>query len=111
MSEKSKRNKIEAEDITILYDLAWHQFQEDRKAISEQYADLKNYISADNQRYAFNGDTLAKFADLMVKQTAQVLELIKMAHDSVEEDGSLSKEELEDISKEIENDRKDPDEK
>jgi hypothetical protein len=106
---KSKRNKLEAEDISILYDLAWNQFKEDRAAITKQYQDLKEWIEGDKNRYAFNGDTLSKFSDQMIKQTAQVVELIKIAHKSQEEDGSLSTEELADISKEIEKETKEED--
>ena len=100
---QSKRNKLEAEDISILYDLAWNQFKIDRETIIKQYEDLRIWINGDQNRYAFSGDTLAKYAELLIKQTAQVLELVKMAHKSQEDDGSLSKEELADISDEIDN--------
>ena len=109
MTTKSKRNKLEAEDINILYDLVWNQFKEDRDIVLAQYKELKSYIAEDKNRYAFSGDTLSKFSDHLIKQTAQILELVKIAHDSIEEDGSLSREELEDISKEIENDNKNQD--
>jgi len=99
---KSRKDKIEATDIALLYDLAWNQFREDRSIVLEQYKDLRAFIAADNTRYAFSGDTLSKMSDQLVKQTAQVLELIKLAHDSTEEDGSLSKEEIAEITEEIE---------
>ncbi len=48
-----------------------------------------------------SGDTLAKYAELMTKQTAQVLEFIKLMKKDEKEDNTLSEEELQKISEEL----------
>jgi len=42
-------------------------------------AELRAYILENPDRYAINGDTLAKYTELCVKQTSQVMELVKLA--------------------------------
>lgn len=94
-------SKVEAEDLSLLYDLVWGQFKEDREAVMDQHKDLKAYIAVNNERYAISGDTLAKYAELMVKQTAQIIELIKIAKKEGG-DNELSLEDYKRISKAIE---------
>jgi hypothetical protein len=94
-------SKVEAEDLSLLYDLVWGQFKEDREAVMAQHKDLKAYIAANQERYAISGDTLAKFAELMVKQTAQIIELIKIAKKE-SGDSELTLDDYKRISKAIE---------
>ena len=103
---RSKKDKLEAEDVAILYDLAWNQFKEDREMAVKQYNDLKKYIDDEPNRYNVVGEALAKYADLMIKQTGQVLELVKLAKKSHEEDGELSQEDMDEIKEELEKDQK-----
>jgi hypothetical protein len=97
-----KRDRVEAEDLVTLYDLAWGQFQEDREIIVEQYKHLKKHIHDTPERYAINGDTLAKYAELLVKQTSQVVELIKIAQKQRGDKDVLTEEDFDNIAKEIE---------
>jgi len=98
----SKKNQIEAEDLAELYDLAWGQFKEDRDSVMEIYQDLRTRCSGSVTAYSECGDTLGKYAELMIKQTGQVVELIKLAHKSSSKEGGFSSEDWEEISKAIE---------
>jgi len=95
-------SRVEPEDLAVLYDKAWQQFKEDRDLIMDQYQDLKKYIAANNDRYAISGDTLAKYAELMIKQTNQVIELIKLTKKTVDSTDSLSQDDYDEIVKQIE---------
>lgn len=104
-----KKDKVEAEDLASLYDLAWGQFKEDRESVMEMYQDLKTKCSGSITAYEAVGDTLAKYAELMIKQTGQVVELIKLAHKAHEgDDGPLSAEDWKHISDEIEKEDETP---
>ena len=98
----AKKDRIEAEDLASLYDLAWGQFAEDRESVIDIYKDLKSKCSGSVTAYSECGDTLGKYAELMIKQTGQVVELIKLAHKSHKEEGSLSSEDMDLINDEIE---------
>ena len=97
--------KVEAEDLAVLYDLVWGQFKEDREAVTAQHKDLKAYIEGNAERYAISGDTLAKYAELMVKQTAQIIELLKIAKKQ-SGDTDLAEEDYINIAKQIDEKRK-----
>lgn len=98
------KNRIEAEDLEALYDLAWGQFKEDRDAVKEIYEKLREHVfDHPTSRFEENGDTLAKYAELMVKQTSQVVELIKLAHKKHQKDGALNEDDLKFIHEEIRN--------
>lgn len=94
--------KVEPEDLVILYDRMWQQFKEDRDAVTKQYADLRSYIDGNNDRYAINGDTLAKYAELMIKQTGQIVELIKLAKKETDSSSALNDSDFDHISSQIE---------
>jgi len=87
------RKVVKTEDISELYDLAWNQMKEDRESVVDIYNDLKKMIQGDRQGYAVSGDTLAKYAEILVRQTNQIVELIKIAHKNKDDDeyGTLSK--------------------
>lgn len=96
------RSKIEDEDVVELYNLAWSQFKEDREAIMGLYNELKAHVQENKERYAINGDTLAKYAELLTKQTGQVVELLKITQAQKEKDEEdMTPEEIEYIAKEI----------
>jgi hypothetical protein len=91
---KKKSNKITAEDLEVLYDLAWTQFREDRAAATGSYEHLKSVLIDSPHMYPETGDILAKYTDLMIKQTGQVVDLIKLAQKSAGEDVGLSEEDM-----------------
>lgn len=90
------------EDVSAIYDLAWRQIKEDRDDILKAYNELRNLLSGSMERYAVSGDTLAKFADMRVKQTGQVVELLKIMHKNKESDDGLSFDDFEKIKDSIE---------
>jgi ribosome recycling factor len=94
-----KKTDLTEEDLMELYDLAWRQFKEDRELIVELYTDLKTIVKSNPERYALSGDTLGKYAELLTKQTAQVVELLKVVQKQKEKDESLSAEDYEQIGK------------
>lgn len=95
------KKKFKDIDFYETCDKLWQQFAEDRQLITEQYKELKGVISGSADRYAVSGDTLAKYAELMTKQTAQLLEFIKVMKKEEKEDNTLSEEELQKISEEL----------
>jgi len=100
----SRKMPLEAEDLDVLYDRIWRQVTEDRDSIKEVFDDLKCHILKDKHLYDENGDTIAKLSDVMIKQTGQLMELIKLAQKSKEQDDRLSEEDFEKIHEEIKND-------
>ena len=97
---KNKTDLTE-EDLMEIYDLAWSQFKEDREIIVELYKDLKEIVKANPERYALSGDTLGKYAELLTKQTAQVVELLKVVQKQKEKEESFSADDWEKVSKAI----------
>jgi hypothetical protein len=95
------KRKFKESDFFETCDKLWQQFGEDRTAILDQYQELRGFMSGSPDRYAACGDTLAKFSDSLLKQTAQILEFVKLMKKDEKEDNSLSEEELNKISEEI----------
>jgi hypothetical protein len=100
----SNKYKLEEEDLLALYNQTLGQFDEDRKAIKELYSELKDYVDHEPHRWGEVGDTLGKYAELMVKQTNQVIELVKIAAKAREEDSALSDADYDFINDQIEQD-------
>lgn len=97
----SKRPK--KEDIADIYDLAWKQLKEDREMVLNTLNELKGVIDGSITGYATCGDNLVKLTEVMIKQTGQTIELIKVAQkDLPEEKEGLTLEDMEFIKKEIE---------
>lgn len=65
-----------------LLEKAINQLDEDRKVIRETFNDIKQIVSTEPSQYAINGITLSKFAELLSKQTSQVIDLYKLEKDS-----------------------------
>ena len=100
MSKQKKKDTDET--IAEIHDLIWDQFKEDRESIKTVYDEIK--LAANNvERLVVLGDSLTKAAELMTKQTAQVIELLKIVEKKKEkqDDEGLSKEEIEAIYKNI----------
>ena len=95
------KKKFKDSDFLETVDKLWQQFQEDREMVKDQYTELRTFLSGSPDRYAVSGDTLAKFSETLLKQTAQVLEFIKLIKKDEKEDNSLSDDELLKISEEI----------
>jgi hypothetical protein len=77
------------------------QLNEDRELIMEAYQDLRSMLGSP-QDFAVNGSTLAKLAELLMKQTGQVLELSKIKSKKDKDDNDeLNENDLEKISEEI----------
>lgn len=104
MSKKDR--KVQAEDIAVLYDKVWGFIHDDRERLVDMFEDLKDYIVAEKARYAENGDTLAKYGDLLVKQSSQLIDLIKIAKKSHEDEGELTDDDLKMIEEEIKEEAK-----
>ena len=59
------------------------------------------------ERYVVSGEVLAKYADLFSKNTAQVLEFLKLIKkEEDEKDGGFSQEEIMRISEQMKEDKK-----
>ncbi len=103
--------KLEEEDIAALYNRVWEQLNEDREDIKEAYDELRDHIRGHPTRFIELGDTLAKMGDLRIKQTTQVLEVLKAAQKEKpkEDSGAFSKDELDSVRNAIEEKVKDAD--
>jgi hypothetical protein len=97
----AKKFDITDEDLLALYDLIWGQLKEDREIILNSFKDLREVINKSPERYAVSGDTLAKFAELLTKQTGEVVELLKIIQKERDDDESLSELDISKISDEI----------
>lgn len=95
------RFEITDEEISEIYDLLWGQLKEDREIVLELYKELKALVKDNPERYAISGDTLAKFGDLLLKQTVQVQELLKIAQKQKNEERAITEHDLEKIAEEI----------
>lgn len=98
--------KLGNQDLEEVYDKIWHQFMEDRREIRSMFHELRGMLSGSSERYAINGDTLAKYAELMTKQTAQLIEFVKTTKKKDEGDLSLSADDLKFVADEIEKEKK-----
>ncbi len=67
--------KIQIKDAK-LRDQLLSQLDQDRATILEVYTELKKQV-VDKNDYALHGLTLAKFLEILTKQTNQVLDLLK----------------------------------
>jgi hypothetical protein len=103
-----RKTVISEEDLIDFFQTAKRQLGEDRQKLIQSFEDLKA-LTNDNRTYAMNGLTLAKFAELMSKQTGQLIDLLKVVYDKDEQkEGELvlSDEEKQDLYENIEKPRK-----
>jgi hypothetical protein len=100
----TKKKKDDDEVLAEIYDKIWDQFAEDRASIKEVYEDIKTLSAGNPERLVMLGDNLTKCAELLTKQTSQIIELLKVAEKRREkepEDNRLSKDDLEEIYKHV----------
>ena len=99
-----KKRSLEKEDVSELYSQLWEQITEDRTDIKDIYEELRNFVKDHPLRFAELGDTLAKLADLRIKQTSQVLDIVKEAQkaQSKSENESFTADDFESIRAAIE---------
>lgn len=95
--------QIKKEDLTEIYDQMWRQINEDRNKIVDLYDSLKRQVNT-AEDFAINGQTLSKFAEIMVKQTAQLIEIIKINQKEIKKENfDLDLEDKKDLFKQIGN--------
>ena len=95
-----------SESLNEVLDKLWQQFADDRKEVDEIYKDLKALIKGSTLGYEINGDTLAKYAELRIKNTAQILELIKVLKKDDKGGDTLTPSELNQINEELKKGKK-----
>ena len=93
--------KIKETDLVELYDMLQSQLVEDREAIVNLYNDLKSKVVAKDD-YVLNGQNLAKYAELMSKCTAQLIEIIKINKERTYREDELSEDDVHGVYKELE---------
>jgi len=95
-------SKVTKKDLVEMYDTLQRQLVEDRETITKLYGDLKVLV-IDKDEYAIHGPTLAKFAELMIKQTEQLVEIITLnqKNDKGEKDSGLDEDERNKVFDEI----------
>jgi hypothetical protein len=81
--------------------LIWAQLKEDREMIVSQYKEIREMASGSIEKVAVLGDSMVKTSDLLIKQTGQLLEFLKVSkkeEKNTSEELSLSEEDKMNIS-------------
>ena|SRR3990167_1403998 len=86
-------NKIRDSDLIELYDNLQKQLVEDRDIIVALYNDLKGKTIT-KEDFSINGANIAKVAELLLKSTAQLSEIIKFSKTVYKKNEDLSDEEV-----------------
>lgn len=99
---KSKKERTK-EILGDLYDKMWTQVEQDREIIHEMYNEFKSLTDGNPERLVVLGDNLTKSAELLMKQTSQVIEMIKIQEKKAEsaESEGLTKQELDEIYQKV----------
>lgn len=101
---------LDEKDILDLYNNIREQSQDDRELLKDLIDDLRSKVLT-KEDYAINGQNLAKLTELMIKQTGQYIDLVKILREKVKtkDDGgvNLSPEDYKNISDAIEGKIKD----
>lgn len=92
--------KIGTKSLSTLYQKAWEQFSEDRDSLKSVFDELKT-LTITREDYAINGQNLAKFAELRIKNTSSLIELVKLSFKESEDKNELTSEDLELIQEEL----------
>jgi len=80
---------------------ALEQLEEDRLTLLDLFQDLRNKIEG-LDHYALHGQTLAKYGELLVKQTSQIVEIAKLTNkDRSKDESVLSSDDLDLANDEI----------
>jgi len=85
MTKRIKKLLVSEDNLFDLAEQIHGQMKDDRDKIKEIYDQLKQ-ITNNTQDYAVNGQTLAKFAELMSKQTGQLVEYFKFLSKDLKDD-------------------------
>lgn len=93
---------LNKDDLEELYGIAKKQLIEDRETLQKLYESLSKQVLTPED-FSINGDTLAKFAELLNKQTGQIIELIKTAKPKKENETSFSDTEKDSLYTSIDN--------
>lgn len=96
------KSDLTDDDLLDVYDLVWSQTKEDREIVMEAYKNLHSLVKDNPERFAVSGDTLVKFADLLTKQTGQIIEIMKILRKDKKSDDEFTPEDLEAIKNSIE---------
>lgn len=78
------------DDIVELYDKLTTQSSEDRVVVNELYKELHDYVTESPLHMVDVGEHLTKIVDLKIKQTGQLLEIIKIIQKSISDADDLS---------------------
>ena len=70
-------SEIKGKDLTELYDQMWRQVLEDRDLVLNAYNELKAQTIS-KEEFVMQGLVLSKLAELCIKQTSQLIEVIKI---------------------------------
>lgn len=98
----AEEDEIKGKDLTELYDQMWRQCLEDRDIVLKAYNDLKSQTIT-KEEYVMQGLVLSKFAELCVKQTSQLIEVIRINQKEIKKPGTeLDSEDKKSLFKEIE---------
>ncbi len=90
-------------NIEQMLDLAIEQVQKDRNLLTEAYEKFSSFI-ASPQDLAVNGQNVNKTLELLVKQTASLIELAKLnSADKKKKDVVFSDDEKDDLFEELRN--------
>jgi len=96
-------SEIKGKDLTELYDQMWRQVLEDRDLVLKGYNDLKSQTIT-KEEYVMQGLVLSKFAELCIKQTSQLIEVIRINQKEVKKgDVDLDAEDKKELFNEIGN--------
>jgi hypothetical protein len=89
-------SKLSNNDVIELCEKLYTQFEEDRDIVLKQYNDIKKMIGEQPEKLLLLSDPLVKSGDLVLKQTAQILEFYKAVKKDApkKEDAGLSEEDL-----------------
>jgi predicted secreted protein len=80
--------------------------EEREKEKARELRELKELLKQSPERWAISGDTMAKYGELMLKSTAQVLELLKLSQKENESKDELTEEDYRKITEEIAKNKK-----
>lgn len=89
------------DDIDEVIDVVWKQFREDREVVHTLCHELKVLVSGSIEKHVTAGQNLAKYAELMTKQTQQVIDFLKIIKKENEKSDELSEEDMKAISDSI----------
>lgn len=96
-------NPIKRGDLVEIYDQLWRQLQEDREIVMKAYADLKAQ-TVTREEYMMQGLVLSKLAELCVKQTSQLVDVVRINQkETAKKDVDLDAEDKKELFSEIGN--------